>query len=192
MGFAITWCAVREEKAEQFLQELGLTPTGQTEEFPDSLIASARFNTGWRVLWYNKYGCPFLRPKDLERLSLEREVILCLVEEHVMASSCEFWSGGKQKWRLSHEGEGGPKGLLVEGEPPANFPAIRGEMEQKQLVAGGDKADVDYIFEIPLKVAESIVGFKHDEGCDELTDGCFAVLTQPASKKGWLQRLLGG
>jgi hypothetical protein len=39
MGWAITWCAVREEKAEQFLNQLGLSPTGKTEELPGSLMS---------------------------------------------------------------------------------------------------------------------------------------------------------
>lgn len=38
-------------------------------------------------------------------------------------------------------------------------------MEARQLKPGGDSADVDYIFEIPLLAAKRIVGFKHDEVC---------------------------
>ena len=65
MGSAITWCAFREDKAEQFLNQLGLFPTGETEEFP-----------------------------------------LCLIEEHVMASSAELWSQGQRKWCPTREKTG--------------------------------------------------------------------------------------
>jgi len=92
MGFAITRCAIREEKSEEFLQRLGLTPTG--------------------------------------------------------------------------------------GELPESFPAIREAMEQAQLAAGGDEANVDYIFEIPLQVAQSLVGFKHDEDCAHLLGKNFSVMSQ--------------
>jgi hypothetical protein len=85
-----------------------------------------------------------------------------------MASSSELWSGGKRKWRLSHEGENGPKGLSVAGELPETLDTIQREMEDLQLAEGGDDADVDYIFEIPLKVAKELVGFKHDEDCAHL------------------------
>jgi hypothetical protein len=44
-------------------------------------------------------------------------------------------------------------------------------MEELQLAEGGDDAGVDYIFEIPLKVAQSLVGFKHDENCAHLIGG---------------------
>lgn len=50
MGFAISWCAVPEAAAGGFLQRIGLTETGETEEVPDSLIGVARLDTGWRLL----------------------------------------------------------------------------------------------------------------------------------------------
>ena len=109
-----------------------------------------------------------------------------------MASSSEFWSGGKRHWWISHEGESGPKGLAVDGELPQCFSSIRSEMEEAQRAAGGDKADVDYIFEIPLRVAQSIVGFKHDEDCPHLTEEQFVVLSREAPKKGVLRKLFGG
>jgi hypothetical protein len=188
MGFSITWCAIREEKAEQFLQRLGLSPTGETEEVPESLISTARLDTGWRLMWYNKYTCPFLQPQDLASISLDHDVLLCLVEEHVMASSSEMWSGGKRKWWLSHEGEDGPKGLSTDGELPESFPAIREAMEHSQLAEGGDDAGVDYIFEIPLMVAQSVVGFKHDEECTHLLDKNFAVISRTAPTGNLLRR----
>ena len=104
MGFAISWCAVRKESADQFLRELRLNPTGETEELPESLISTGKLDTGLIVVRYNEYGCPFLEPQDLSRLSVNRDVLLVqLVEEHVMANSAELWSSGKQKWWLSHE-----------------------------------------------------------------------------------------
>jgi hypothetical protein len=191
MGWSITWCAVPEEKAEQFLNQLGLSPTGETEELPESLISMANLDTGWRLIWYNKYDCPFLRPRDLGTLSSDKDVLMCLVEEHVMASSSEMWSQGKRKWWLSHEGENGPKGLATDGDLPESFPAIRSEMEQAQLDAGGDQAGVDYIFEIPLKLAESLVGFKHDEDDKHVIDGHYVVLSRTEPAGGLLRRLFG-
>ncbi len=191
MGFSISWCAVREEGADQFLRELGLRPTGETEEFPEAPITVGKLNTGWCVVWYNKYRCPYLNSQELGRLSTSRDVLLCLVEEHVMASSSELWVRGKQLWWLSHEGENGPKGLTVEGNAPDTLPKIRTEMEELQISKGGEHADVDYIFEIPLRVAQSIVGFKHDEDCSHLIGGVFHVMSQGRPTPGLLSRFLG-
>jgi hypothetical protein len=35
---------------------------------------------------------------------------------------------------------------------------------------------VDHLFEIALQVAQSLMGFKHDEDCSHLADGHFEVL----------------
>jgi hypothetical protein len=191
MGFSISWYAVPEKDADQFLQKLGLSPTGDTEEIPESLNCTGKLDTGWRVLWHNKYDCPFLKPTDLTNLSTDRDVFLCRVEEHVMASSAELWSGGKRQWWFSHEGEDGPKGLEVDGNPPETYPAIRKEKEKLQLAEGGDAAEVDHLFEIPLEVAKSLVGFKHDEICPHLIGGRFAVMSRVAPTPNVLSRIFG-
>jgi len=191
MGWSITWCADLEGEAEQFLNQLGLSPTSKTEESPESLISMAKLDTGWRVIWYNKYDCPFLKPDELAVLSHDKEVLLCRIEEHVMASSAEMWSQVKRQWWLSHEGEDGPKGLAAEGDLPEAFPAIRKEMEEAQLAAGGEDADVDYLFEIPLKVAEALVGFKHDENDTHVIGGQYVVLSRIKPGGGLVRRLFG-
>jgi hypothetical protein len=64
-------------------------------------------------------------------------------------------------------------------------------MHRRQAQEGGTHAGVDYIFEIPLKVAQTIVGFKHDEDGPHLADGHFVVLdsVRPQHAKGWLGTL---
>jgi len=181
MGFSISWSAVREEHAAQFLEQLGLVPTDQSEEYPESLISAAKLQTGWRIVWYNEYDNPLLRPEKLGSISADFDVLACQVEEHVMASSAEYWSRGKRSWWIAHEGENGPKGLEFDGSLPECFAAIKNDMEDAQRAEGGDDADVDYIFEIPLKVAQSFVGFKHDEVCAHLTEEQF-VVHAPKSK----------
>ena len=187
MGFSITWCGVRDGNAQKVLDQLGLSPTGETEEVPESLISTVTLDTGWRIIWYNEYECPFLRAEDLGVISNDQEVLMCLVEEHVMASSSELWRGGKRQGWISHEGEDGPGGLAAEGDLPDCFASIRHEMEDAQRAAGGSAAGVDYIFDIPLKVAQTLVGFKHDE----VTQEQFVVLSRSVPKKWLIGRLFG-
>jgi len=186
MGFAISWYAVREDGAQKLLDRLGLSPTGETEDVPESLISTASLDTGWRILWYNEYDCPFLQPRDLAAISTDQDVLMCLVEEHVMASSAELWHRGTRTWRIAHLGEDGPKGLSVEGDAPESLAPIRRELEDAQRAAGGDAAGVDHIFDIPLKVAQTLTGFRHDESEAE-----FTVLSRSGPKKGVLSRLFG-
>ncbi|MFT3867720.1 MAG: hypothetical protein QM715_04385 [Nibricoccus sp.] len=191
MGYAISWFAVPQQQTETFLNRFQLVPTGATNDFPDSLISFGKFDTGWTVLWYGRYGCPFLREKELTTISKDYDILCCKVEEHVMASSSELWSGGARKWLISHEGENGPKGLDIEGTPPESLSAIRQEMEATQLAEGGDDAEVDYIFEIPLAVAEKIVGFKHDSDSPHLIGKQFLSLKQTTSASGFFGRFFG-
>lgn len=189
MGFSITWFAIREQRAKWLLERLGLTPTGESEEVPESLISTCRLQTGWQILWYNEYDCPWLVPTELETLSREQELLVCRVEEHVMASSAELWANGSRQWRISHEGEAGPMGLSTDGSLPDCLATIQAEMEEAQRAAGGGNADVDYIFDIPLKVAQCLVGFKHDEDCPALAGAKFEVLKRTAAKKSFFERL---
>jgi hypothetical protein len=191
MGFAITWCAVPEAAADGFLHRLGLTDTGETEEVPDSLIGVARLDTGWRLLWYNEYDYPFLSEAQRQDHSRHHDLLYCLVEEHCMASSSEFWSLGSRMWWISHEGINGPKGLDYSGALPNHFQQTRSEMEAAQKESGGDKADVDYLFEIPLRVAKSITGFKHDEVCPHIVGNEFRIMRREAQHGGLLSRLFG-
>ena len=190
MGYSITWCAVHEEAADQLLSHLGLSVTAETEEDPESRFSTARLTTGWRLIWSNRNACPVLT-KGLDAFSGTHEVVVCSIEEHVMASSAELRVGGNRKWWVSHEGEDGPKGLDTDGELPECFASIRDEMDSAQRAEGGDEADVDYIFEIPLKVAQTLVGFKHDENYESVIKGGFMVLSDGTSKKGFLSRLFG-
>jgi hypothetical protein len=64
MGFSISWYAVREGGAQKLPDRLGLAPTGEAEEVPESLISTAKLDTGWRIIWYNEYECPFLRRRE--------------------------------------------------------------------------------------------------------------------------------
>jgi hypothetical protein len=57
--------------------------------------------------------------------------------------------------------------------------------------AGGLQAGVDYLFEIPLKVAQGICGFKHDEDCRHLPADGFVVLSGFSPRKGLLRRIFG-
>lgn len=190
MGYSITWCAVREEVADQLLSHLGLSATGETEDIPEAPFCMARLNAGWTLIWSNEYACPVLTEASAA-FSAGHDLLLCQVEEHVMASSAELWSGGRRRWWVSHEGHDGPRGLETDGELPDLFVSIRDEMENAQRAEGGDDADVDYIFEIPLKVAQALVGFKHDENYESVVNGNFLVLSKSVGKKNFLSRLLG-
>lgn len=184
MGFAVTWFAVQEAHAASFLQRLCLVETGETEEFPESLIAAAQMDTGWRVLWYNKYDCRFLRTDTVREISLEHDILVCAVEEHSMSATASLWRRGGRVWHLHYDGSDGPKGsaLKAGGALPECLASIRDEMERAQEAEGGASANVDMLFEIPLRVAQALTGFKHDGDSVHVIGGMFHVLRRDVTE----------
>lgn len=192
MGFAITWLAVKREGMDQVLARLSLNPTGKFEDDPESPFSTARLTSGWQLLWINDYDAPVLAAEHLKAISCDHDVLVCRVEEHVMASSAELWSSGQMAWSISHVGTNGPVGLNIVGQPPASFVAIREDLEAVQVAEGGMDADVDHIFDIPLQLARSLVGFKHDEDYEGAIEGPFEVLASAQGKTGgFISRLFG-
>ena len=53
-------------------------------------------------------------------------------------------------------------GVVIDGQAPTRFAELRELYFERQAGAGGEEADVDHIAEIPLELARSYVGFKHD------------------------------
>lgn len=191
MGFAVSWCAVREEHAAAMLGDMGLAATGRKSSDRDADVVTLPLPSGWRLVWFEKYNPGSLSARKLGESSKSRDVLVCHIEEHVMSSSAEYWSQGRRLWLIEHVGEDGPVGLDVEGSPPDSLKRIRREMEREQREAGGEDADVDYLFEIPLLVAKELTGFKHDEDDSELIGEGYEEL-DGGKAPGFFGRLFGG
>src|SRR6266487_5963075 len=103
------------------------------------------------------------RPRDdvSSRVSELGEVVAAGAEEHVMCSFACGWRGGQRTWRATHDPQRGIDHLEVEGEMPAAFDALRRDLLDQQHSAGGNEAEVDYVFEIPLETAQRISGFSY-------------------------------
>jgi hypothetical protein len=109
-----------------------------------------------------------IRAHLLEKLSLNCEVITCFVEEHVMVSSASAWQNGKELWSILHDAQNGIEHLETTGELPATFAAIRENLESEQAAAARQAATgkkgvgVDYIFDIPVSMAQALTNFRYD------------------------------
>ena len=143
----------------------------------------------------SNHGSPALMEKKmLARASAEAEVVCCFVEEHCMCSSAQGWRNGSEMWSVFHEAAtGGISHLETKGDLPAAFNGIRDQQRAKQEAAGGSKAGVDYIFDIPVELAQALTGYRHDVAIPELGDRAFEVLTTTAAtpRRSWLRRAIG-
>ena len=194
MGFSMSWAAVRGGTPQAVHGALALRGTGTREEIPESDITGAELPGGWYMVASNRDGLRLTEDAALERLSRVGEVIMCFVEEHVMCSFAACWRDGQRVWSVYHDAQSGMDSLDVQGEPPAAFVAIRDRLRAQQAAAGGKKAGVDYIFDIPVELAHSLTGYRHDHDIPGMPKDAFEVLVSTSTtpeRRSWWKRLVG-
>jgi hypothetical protein len=185
MGYAISWIAFKDKTAAQAAELLGLSPSGELEQEPESMFCGVRLDNGWYVVVINEYGHRFVRERALQGVSAAADVVAATIEEHVMFCSAEEWEGGNLMWKVSHESEKDLRHLEEQGSLPGQYLAVRERLlaaQQRENEGGGE---VDYVFDVPLELADAIVGFKHDR----ILDRRFEVLKPVGAGGGLLSRL---
>lgn len=186
MGYSLSWLAVRGKTPEEILKELELRPTGGREEIPENDISSVEMPNGWYLIVSN-HTERVAADTVMERLSSGGgELVTCFVEEHVMASQATGWKEGRMKWSVTHDVQKGERHLDVQGEPPPEFAAIRDRLLAKE------KPMVDFVFDIPVEIAKSVAGYRHDEDVPGLSGEVFEILESTAPKKSFMKRSFGG
>lgn len=194
MGFSLEWMAVKGGTRESVLDALGLRGTGEREEIPEAELTGAALPAGWYLLVANHSRLPLMDSKVLAGVSVDAEVVSCFVEEHVMCSCVQGWQRGREVWSVMHMADtGGIDHLETKGELPPAFAPIRDQQRAKQQAAGGAKAGVDYIFDIPVELACTLTGYRHDQDIPGLDDTPFEVLatTEATPRRSWLRKILG-
>jgi hypothetical protein len=113
----------------------------------------------------------------LSEISAKTSVVACSIEEHVMYFSTSFWRYSQEIWQVQHRGgDFGIMDLAVKGSLPETFGDLRARYLARQAAAGGDNSSVDHVADIPLELARSITGFKHDEINPGIDDTGFRAL----------------
>ncbi|MDP3736110.1 MAG: hypothetical protein Q8R02_01895 [Hyphomonadaceae bacterium] len=156
MGLAISWCGVQGSRAD-VLDAAHLQDTNEADEYYETAFAAADFPGGWTVIVAKDFS-HFLDEGRLKEFSKGRRLVAVLVEEHAMFCKASEWRDGAEIWSAEHDGDTGPA-MQTSGALPASFADVHAEMLAKQE---SDK-EVDFIFEVPVVLAQQIVGFKHDE-----------------------------
>ena len=164
MGFSISWLAVKTDDLEQLFEIAKVVPTTEADEWLESDFSGSGLQDGW--YFFQAKGCdhPIISGDSLSKISTVGETIACSVEEHVMVSVAEGWNNGARSWLVVHNAQEGMFDLSAEGELPAPYDAIKEDYISQQNAEGGEDANVDFIFDIPLQVAKQICGYKHDDG----------------------------
>jgi hypothetical protein len=192
MGFSLTWVAIKGSTPQQVHAALSLRGTGARVEIAETGLTGATLPGGWYLVTSDHAPLNLVDDQLLAKLSQLGDVVICDVEEHCMVSFSARWQNGNQRWLLMHDAQSGKDRLEVEGEPPSSFSAIRDQLQAKQAVANATKERVDYIFDIPVEVARSITGYRHDHPFPGNPETMFEILlsTRP-ERRPWWKRFLG-
>lgn len=173
MGFHISWIATKGIEKNEVLKHFELESTGEFDAVPDSEWSFLDIQNGWNVFIWNE---PEVLDTAAVKFTSDRtdaEAVTAVIVESAMVCACSGWKGGKKLWSVSHDSNHGLTHLDFEGALPPSFETVRSECEKAQA----DTREVDYFFDVPIKVAHSICGFQHDQCPDSsLGDSPFEML----------------
>jgi len=141
----------------------------------------------------------YVQSVDLASISQGARLVALALHDGFMVSIAESWCDGKRVWKLWHDARKGIDHLKSDGDLPEPFAAIHAKCledirnyvpppPRKDLPAalpaeaaiaarlgatiqpwGAVSQRVDFHFSIPIKLGESIVGFRHDHHSDAIT-----------------------
>lgn len=188
MGYSLSLLAIQCTEPDIALTSLDIVRAGQFCEYARKPLSGFMLPSGWYLIVASRCDSRCIQSNVLSGLSKNVSVVACSIEEHVMFSSAEQWHEGNMLWRAEHAGENGPVNLKTSGTLPPNFQTIFDDIAALQIADGGEKAGVDYYFDIPLIAAKEIIGFKHDEEITGVDYDKFELLcpsSMPMEEKPW-------
>jgi len=199
MGYSLSWIATRGISPEEAHRLLGIRALAKGEPLPATSCTAAQLENGWHVVFFSD-GCDTVDRCAKELIARVPEAITCFVEEHVMASGAASWKNGGKVWSVDHEAEKGIFHLDIQGTPPELLAGIISASKAEQEAEGGESADVDLTFDVPVALAEALVGFRHDgDAAYGDKDPWFVCETSPRSVRNAIKKsgclpvvLLGG
>jgi hypothetical protein len=186
VGYSIAWIAAQTVDQLSLFGQAQVRPTDEPDEYFESPISGSALDGGWFLLVGQGCDHRLIDPSLLAALSARWPCVACSVEEHVMFSSAAFWRAGSQVWSALHDAQKGIYDLVASGQLPSSFAELRQSKFQQQEREGGQAANVDLIFDVPLLLAKELTGFKHDETPTSLAQPTpVAFIDETASARPW-------
>ncbi len=161
MGYSLSWAALKGGNLQTACAALGLRATGKREEIAESKIVGAALPTGWYLVQFDRSE---MEDREIARYSQSGEVVCCYVEDHVMVSWASGWREGKKVWSVVHDCEEDRFHLDIQGKAPSELKDIAERRIAEQRAEGGEKADVDLVYDVPADIAKALTGYRHDQG----------------------------
>lgn len=189
MGHRISWVAVRGLDRETLLDRMKLAETGRPDEANEADISWATLPNGWTLVYSN--DSRDAADDRLADLSQGATVIGAEINETVMYSRLACHEDGRRVWSVTHDSDKGRYNLDTVGEMPAVYEEVRALLFKEQEDDGGEESDTDYIFDVPVELAERLTGYRHDALDPESPLVFMALVSTIPPEPKWWQKLLG-
>jgi hypothetical protein len=160
MGFKISWLAFEALDKATLLDALGFHDTGVLDEANEAPFSAAQLPNGWSIIWSNDFG--WIETQSVKLPFPSQRAIACQLHEGLMFSAVHGAKDGVEMWSLSHDAQADLHDLSIFGDLPTTFVEIRDRLFAEQKAEDETRAEVDFIFDIPIELAQSVTGFRHD------------------------------
>lgn len=156
-----SWLAIRGKSPEAVRSELRLRESSLAGD--DKLtfqIVGGSSDAGWYLIVARGRDHRLIDETLIKPLSVGCEVLTCTVEEQEIISAATAWRNGVREWSVSYTGTEGPADLIVAGTLPFPATVIRDQFIAKARAEDAGDALVDPMFEIPVEIVHSVIGYK--------------------------------
>lgn len=177
MSVVVGWIAVESTDRDHMLEALGLV------EAPDARKPTASICTlpnGWSILFTVDFAFP--TPERMALLSEGGAAIAVSADDRSMFSVVRGYERGEAVFAIEHDGgQQGVRHIETAGKLPEQWPPILDQAIREQDEEDQGDAQVDYLFDAPMALAEALCGYRHDRPWPE---GQEQKMTLLAEKKG--------
>lgn len=157
-GVVAGWIAVQGIERDRILAALGLV---EAPDAPKPKASICTLPNRWSILFTVDFGFP--TPERMALLSAEGAAIAVSADERSMFSVVRGYERGKAVFAIEHDGgQQGVRHVETAGTLPAEWAAVLAEATREQDEEDQGGAEVDYLFDAPMALAEALCGYRHD------------------------------
>lgn len=152
---SFNYMGVRGRDPAEVLRELGFTE-GLALKYPTTRGNSAgRMPSGWFLVFGDSAWTRYV-----EQLSVGCQGIYVEATDTAMCSRAIYYEDGRVVWSVAHDNDPGePYDVRTEGTLPPEYEALYTELMEKQRRAVEEEEEVDYLYDLPMRVAGVLTGY---------------------------------
>ena len=163
MSVVVGWIAIQGMERGRILEVLSFV---EAPDAPRPKAGICGLPNRWSVVLTTDFAFP--TPERMALLSAEGTAIAVSADERTMVSVVRGYERGQAVFAIEHDGGSqGVRHIATAGKVPAAWTAVLDQANRTQDQEDQGDAEVDYLFDAPLALAEALCGYRHDTGDEE-------------------------